>query len=429
MLKNLFCFCILLVLFSCGPKAPDDMQVKDWYRGLYDGWNSAVGMEAKQKVLKEMTQKAETGWDVRKMSEAQIESCLKAGDFDLMNGIRLWLASVLNQEAEAEGITGAKAAYMAWKFFPQQIGGEQTKARLAAYQKVLNHPAWQQLVRVQPEVLTRMLEDLSGFEGMDLVDDYGVVEKLTVVLDQELPVEAAKASLTLFETLDRDIRVPPDIKESVRKKVLKQYITLLEKGKIEGKRRIAEAENTRHYLEGPYAKGKLIGYMAPPLDFIWWSRGNEKNLEELKGKVVMLDFWGTKCAPCIGIFPEMRKLVRRYKGYPVEIIGVASIQGYHVDVKNNKTVRTGGKPELEMELMKTFMKDMDITWRVAFTRQSVFNTDFGVKSIPHIVLIDAEGVVRYNALEPFEGMETKAEKIDALLKEGGLPFPEAKNDK
>lgn len=425
MLKVLFCFCTLCVLISCGQKAPTDVEVKDWYRGLYDSWSNAEGDEAKQKVLAEMTRQAEAAWAVGEMSEAQIEYCLKAGDYDLVNGLKVWLAPVFEKKAEKEGLAGAEAAYIAWRFLPQEVSKteRQKNRRLWAYRRVLSHSGWQELAAARPEVLTGMLEDVSGFSGMDLVDDDGVMEMLLAVLDQELPAEAVKASLTIFETLDRDTHVPPDVKESVRKKVLKQYIRLLESGEIEGKRRIAELKNTVHYLEGPYAKGELVGYAAPQLDFIWWSCGNEKTLADLKGKVVMLDFWGTKCAPCISIFPEMRNLVTYYKGYPVEIIGIVSLQGYHVDVKNNRTIRTNGKPEEEMELMRTFMEDMDMTWRVAFTKQPVFNTDFGVKSIPHVAIIDASGAVRYNALDPFEEFAAKTERIDGLLREAGLPCP------
>lgn len=57
------------------------------------------------------------------------------------------------------------------------------------------------------------------------------------------------------------------------------------------------------------------------------SSGEEKSLDDLKGRVVILDFWATKCGPCIGIMPNMRVLTKRYVGYPVEIIGVTSVMG------------------------------------------------------------------------------------------------------
>lgn len=125
----------------------------------------------------------------------------------------------------------------------------------------------------------------------------------------------------------------------------------------------------------------------------------------------------------------MRELKKRYNGYPVEIIGVTSVMGYHVDVKNGKTIQTTGKPEYEMELMQSFMKDMGITWRIAFTGQNVMNMDYGVTSIPHIVILDSDGNVRYNGSDPFEAPYHKAEKIDALLKEAGLRYPASPMEK
>ena len=73
--------------------------------------------------------------------------------------------------------------------------------------------------------------------------------------------------------------------------------------------------------------------------------------------------------------------------------------------------------------MKEFMKDADMTWKVAFASENVFNPMYGVKGIPHVAIIDAEGRVRYNALRPYNPPFHEAEKIDALLQEAGLKYP------
>ena len=72
-----------------------------------------------------------------------------------------------------------------------------------------------------------------------------------------------------------------------------------------------------------------------------------------------------------------------------------------------------------MELMQRFMKDMGMTWRVAFSEQWVMNADYGVQGIPHLAVLDAEGNVRYNGV----ALAELPQDIDSLLKEAGLPCP------
>ena len=146
-------------------------------------------------------------------------------------------------------------------------------------------------------------------------------------------------------------------------------------------------------------------------------------MADLRGKVVIVDFWATWCGPCVRSFPNVRKLQERYKNYDVVILGVTSIQGRHIDRINKKTIDTKGNPENEMELMKTFMKQQNMTWKVAFAKQGVYNPDYGVHGVPHIAIIDAEGKVRYNGINPNSDPYEEAEKIDALLKEAGLKYP------
>ena len=251
----------------------------------------------------------------------------------------------------------------------------------------------------------------------------GILDNVKSLLDMSLSDDAVFASMEVFNAAFVAEKISTAEKEEIRQKVLKQYTGLLSTERYSEGRRRARVELAIQYLEGPYATGTLVGNKAPELDFLWMSSGEEKSLDDLKGRVVILDFWATKCGPCIGIMPNMRVLTKRYVGYPVEIIGVTSVMGYHVDVKNGKTIQTKGNSEYEFELMRTFMKDQNINWRVAFTKQNVMNMEYGVLDIPHIVIIDAEGNVRYNGVDPFSAPYHKADLIDGLLKEAGLRCP------
>ena len=112
----------------------------------------------------------------------------------------------------------------------------------------------------------------------------------------------------------------------------------------------------------------------------------------------------------------------RYKNAPVVILGVTSPQGYHIDRSDKsapKRVMTE-KPEMEYQLMPSFMKDLEMTWDVAFSTDNVFNPYFGVRGIPHMAIIDAKGNVRYNGIHPAADPTGTVNKVDALLKEIGV---------
>jgi thiol-disulfide isomerase/thioredoxin len=186
---------------------------------------------------------------------------------------------------------------------------------------------------------------------------------------------------------------------------------------------VKRLRDTSAMLNGPWARGELLDHAAPTVAFNWTSGDKPlHSFADLKGKVVLIDFWATWCGPCRAAFPKLRSLQERYAGYPVVILGVTSIQGSHSDVKAKKTIDCKGDPAKEMALMKDFMRDMEMTWTVAFSEQNVFNPDFGVSGIPHVAIIDPAGKVRFNNLYP--NAKEESEHIDALLTEAKLPHPE-----
>ena len=174
-------------------------------------------------------------------------------------------------------------------------------------------------------------------------------------------------------------------------------------------------------LDSAAARGELIGSPAPPLGFIWSSRPGLTSLDDFRGKVVVLDFWATTCGPCVALFPEIRGLKKWYEGSAVEVIGVTSVQGVHAGA--NGRVKCKDDPEREMSLMPSFMSERDMTWTVAFSQQSVYNPDYGIRGIPHMVILDPSGVVRFAGVDPASPLDEKIKLIDGLLREFDLPAP------
>ena len=102
--------------------------------------------------------------------------------------------------------------------------------------------------------------------------------------------------------------------------------------------------------------------------------GQEVMLSKLKGKVVLLDFWATWCAPCREAIPHLINLQKTYQEKGVEVIGM------NVDKGDGETVRR-------------FVRSMDIPYPITLTPEEV-SRSYGVTGIPTTILIDKEGRIR-----------------------------------
>jgi thiol-disulfide isomerase/thioredoxin len=65
-----------------------------------------------------------------------------------------------------------------------------------------------------------------------------------------------------------------------------------------------------------------VGTLRPRLDVTTLKDGHHPTWSELKGKVVVVDFWATWCAPCLASFPKLNDLKSQSVGMPVEFISV-----------------------------------------------------------------------------------------------------------
>jgi thiol-disulfide isomerase/thioredoxin len=159
----------------------------------------------------------------------------------------------------------------------------------------------------------------------------------------------------------------------------------------------------------------LVGSPMPEMNILWSSDESVDAFEDYRGKVLVLDFWATWCGPCIMSFPRVRALREKYSEEDVAIVGVTSVQGMHFHGMGGGRTDCTGDPDKEFALMREFMGEHDMTWDVVFTEENVFNPDFVIEGIPHVVIIDAQGDVRHRGLHPSDPEKTAM--IDALLDE------------
>ncbi|MGO9588449.1 MAG: redoxin domain-containing protein [Candidatus Acidiferrales bacterium] len=104
--------------------------------------------------------------------------------------------------------------------------------------------------------------------------------------------------------------------------------------------------------------------------------GKRVSLDDLQGKVVLLDFWATWCAPCREALPDIKKLAGKFQGQPLAILSVSL--------------------DSDPQKWRDFVTKNEMTW--LNYRDGGFEGPiaklFGVEAIPHTFTIDADGVLR-----------------------------------
>lgn len=417
---------ILAVSLSMGgcKKAPTDQQFNELMSKAHQTlMNRDSTFESNDKQVQLLLDEAGKTFDVMKAEARQFYTMTQWNTLLRSKSVRNWVAPRLAELSKRGDKEGALAAYYQLVYNPAREKYNYSPEEAALF---LNHPAAGEVFRdsvLGTTLFVRFMRTVA-----DEQDKKAELFKLFVpFIDDRLSNDQVLGTVFLFNNaLDMDTLVSVEDREALRTSVLRQHERVLPNMKAAGNEAdVKKVEGNIAYLNSPIATGNLIGGQAPDIEFLWTSDGKGGRLSDLKGKVVLVDFWTTWCGPCVASFPNVRELQKRYKGYPVEIIGVTSVQGRHIRRNGDKreTVDTKGKPEEEFLLMKEFMKDMDMNWKVAFGATDVFNPMYGVRGIPHVAIIDAEGRVRFNNLRPYDAPFHEAEKIDALLQEAGLKYP------
>jgi len=163
---------------------------------------------------------------------------------------------------------------------------------------------------------------------------------------------------------------------------LKQYIQSQPNGQyIDSARRMAE--NPRRAREN----------YAPDFSFTS-SQGEYIALEDLRGKVILLDFWGTWCPPCVESVPELRNLHKRYAKEPsFVLIGISS--------------------DSDEQEWRDFTEKNKMIWPQYRDKDRRIQRAFGIHAFPTYIVIDHEGIVRYSSI----GMSwARAASLDDAIK-------------
>ncbi|HLJ11471.1 MAG TPA: TlpA disulfide reductase family protein [Planctomycetaceae bacterium] len=127
-------------------------------------------------------------------------------------------------------------------------------------------------------------------------------------------------------------------------------------------------------VEGRIARQELIGQPVPRFGASD-VEGKRLEMADYSGKVVLVDFWATTCAPCLAEFPNLRQLYKEYHEKGFEIVGVSFDDG--------------------PDTVQAFVARARLPWRMVMdeSAEGVVSQRFKTKTIPALFLIDRKGNV------------------------------------
>jgi peroxiredoxin len=229
------------------------------------------------------------------------------------------------------------------------------------------------------------LQTLADRKDQKKLQEAEAVFRQALALGTDLPILRYNLGYTLLQ----ESRDPEGIVE------LKKYVELVPEG--------SKSELALKLIENPRRAREAY---APDFS-VTTSEGEYISLDDLRGKVVLLDFWGTWCPPCVESVPSLRDM---YKKYAKE----KSFMMISISVHD------------EEDKWRAFTAKNQMVWRQYFDRDSKVQRAFSVNRFPTYVLIDHEGIVRFRA----SGMsfEREAELNDAIHKQIKIVAKSAPSD-
>lgn len=257
-------------------------------------------------------------------------------------------------------------------------------------------------------VLYRMGEYKKGFPftkdaalGIHKGNDAGQNNTYALLAEKTLPVGEYKKALEQFV---KDGKSTDDIKDVLKSAYVKEkksgdgfadYVAALEKESYVK----MLAELRKSMLSEPAPSFALLD-----LD------GKKVDISDLKGKVVVVDFWATWCGPCIASFPGMQKMVNKYKDKP-------DVRFVFID-----TWEQGEKKEKNAG---DFMTSKKYSFHVLMDNDNKVVEQFKVNGIPTKFVIDKEGLIRYKSVG-YNGSDDKLiSELTAMIEMAGNPAKNA----
>jgi peroxiredoxin len=155
--------------------------------------------------------------------------------------------------------------------------------------------------------------------------------------------------------------------------LLKQYLEQEPAG--------SDAERARELIDNPVPARKNL---FPDFEMVTLA-GNRVTAKDLRGKVVLVDFWGTWCPPCVAAIPSLRTMSKRMTDDPFVLLSISTDQ--------------------DKAALQAFVDRHEMPWPQVWDQNNAFTRKCRIASFPTYVLVSHEGEIVYSASGWSTGIE------------------------
>jgi thiol-disulfide isomerase/thioredoxin len=206
---------------------------------------------------------------------------------------------------------------------------------------------------------------------------------------QDVPMVVGKETTWTIDRIESNI---PMVAEMFELR-FPEYVGILENGKP------AKARKSVVPLR--------VGAEAPDWAVTGWTDGKQRKLIDYRGKVVVLDFWGTWCGPCCHEIPLMNRLQAKFKNQGVLFFAIHSAGPDPTELK-----------ESVQRLKFDVVCGVDVG---PYTELGESVDRFGVRGFPTVIVVDHQGKVTFNSGVGDRSANEK--ELKRIAGELGIPWP------